>query len=48
MVQNLTSETSPSDRFLTIGKIVAAQGLRGEVRLYPDSDFPERFEQPGK
>jgi 16S rRNA processing protein RimM len=48
MVQNLTSEMSSSDRFLTIGKIVAAQGLKGEVRLVPDSDFPERFEQPGK
>jgi 16S rRNA processing protein RimM len=33
--------------WLEIGKIVAAQGLRGEVRVYPDSDFPERFEQPG-
>ena len=33
--------------WLEIGKIVAAQGLKGEVRVYPDSDFPERFEQPG-
>jgi 16S rRNA processing protein RimM len=35
------------DDWLKIGKIVAAQGLNGEVRVYPDSDFPERFEEPG-
>jgi 16S rRNA processing protein RimM len=34
--------------WLDIGKIVAAQGLKGEVRIYPNTDFPERFEQPGK
>ncbi|NDJ19541.1 ribosome maturation factor RimM [Myxacorys almedinensis] len=34
--------------FLEIGKIVAAQGLHGEVRVYPNSDFPERFEVPGQ
>lgn len=35
-------------QFLEIGKIVGAQGIKGEVRVYPDSDFPERFEQPGQ
>ena len=34
--------------WLEIGKIVAPQGLKGEVRVYPDSDFPERFIQPGR
>lgn len=34
--------------FLEIGKIVAAHGLGGEVRVYPNSDFPERFEVPGE
>lgn len=34
--------------WLEIGTIVAAQGLGGEVRVYSDSDFPERFEVPGK
>lgn len=34
--------------WLEIGKIVAAQGLKGELRVYPDTDFPERFEAPGK
>jgi 16S rRNA processing protein RimM len=32
---------------MAIGKIVAPQGLRGEVRVYPESDFPERFLEPG-
>ena len=34
--------------WLEIGKIVAPQGLKGEVRVYPDSDFPQRFTQPGR
>ena len=34
--------------YLEIGKIVAAQGLKGELRVYPNTDFPERFEQPGQ
>jgi 16S rRNA processing protein RimM len=34
--------------WIEIGTIVAAQGLGGEVRVYPDSDFPERFVEPGK
>ena len=32
------------DDWIEIGKIVAPQGLDGEVRVYPDTDFPERFE----
>lgn len=39
---NLESE------WLEVGTIVTAQGLKGEVRVYPNSDFPERFETPGK
>ena len=34
--------------WLTVGKIVAPQGLQGELRLNPSSDFPERFTKPGK
>jgi 16S rRNA processing protein RimM len=37
-----------SDDWLEIGKIVAPQGLSGELRVYPVSDFSERFEVPGK
>ncbi len=42
------SKPNIDSRFIEIGKIVSAQGLKGEVRVYPDSDFPERFLQPGK
>lgn len=34
--------------WLEIGTIVGAHGLGGEVRVYPQSDFPERFVQPGE
>ncbi|HAN73465.1 MAG TPA: ribosome maturation factor RimM [Planktothrix sp. UBA8407] len=34
--------------WIEIGTIVAAHGLRGEVRVYPNSDFPERFIEPGQ
>ena len=37
-----------NDDWLEIGTIVAPQGLRGELRVYPSSDFPERFEEPGQ
>ena len=36
------------DKWMSIGKIVAAQGLRGNIRIKPSSDFPERFTKPGK
>ena len=36
------------DKWMSIGEIVAPQGLRGEVRIKPSSDFPERFTKPGK
>ncbi|NJR70081.1 MAG: ribosome maturation factor RimM [Synechococcales cyanobacterium CRU_2_2] len=35
------------DDWMTVGRIVSAQGMQGEVRVYPESDFPERFLQPG-
>jgi 16S rRNA processing protein RimM len=35
------------DEWLEIGKIVSPQGLGGEMRVYPETDFPERFEVPG-
>lgn len=37
-----------TDRFIEVGKIVAPQGLKGEMRVYPNTDFPERFLAPGK
>ncbi|KPQ38011.1 MAG: 16S rRNA processing protein RimM [Phormidium sp. OSCR] len=34
--------------WVEIGRIVAPQGVRGLMRVYPDSDFPERFLEPGR
>ncbi|PAX53406.1 ribosome maturation factor RimM [Brunnivagina elsteri] len=53
-----SSPTSPSptpsriptpipDGYLEIGTIVSPQGLDGELRVYPETDFPERFLIPG-
>ncbi len=36
-----------TQEWIEIGTIVAPQGLKGEVRVKTNSDFPERFEQPG-
>lgn len=36
-----------TEELLVVGKIVAAQGLRGELRVLPLSDFPERFTKAG-
>ncbi|KOP27613.1 16S rRNA processing protein RimM [Hapalosiphon sp. MRB220] len=43
-----SSVTPQLEDWMEIGTIVAPQGLHGEMRVYPDSDFPERFEVPGK
>jgi len=34
--------------WVEIGKIVAPHGIKGQVRVYPESDFPERFVVPGQ
>ncbi len=36
-----------SEDWLMVGKLVGAQGLQGELRVNPASDFPERFTSPG-
>ena len=36
-----------SNDWLSVGKIVGIQGLQGELRVNPASDFPERFTTPG-
>jgi len=36
------------DKWMTIGEFVAPQGLQGDIRIKPNSDFPERFTKPGK
>lgn len=37
-----------NENWLVIGTIVAAQGLDGQMRIYPNSDFPQRFLEPGQ
>ena len=41
-----TSDPQPPE-LLVVGRLVAAQGLRGELRVLPLSDFAERFTSPG-
>ena len=36
-------ESSTEPRFLVIGKILRAHGVRGEVRVLPHTDNPKRF-----
>ena len=36
-----------NDDWLSVGKIVGVQGLQGDLRVNPASDFPERFTTPG-
>ncbi|MHB9026017.1 MAG: ribosome maturation factor RimM [Armatimonadota bacterium] len=44
-MRNRKSSSPGSDEpwTLLIGEITAPQGLRGEVRVYPHTDFPDRF-----
>jgi len=37
-----------TEDLIEIGTIVAPHGIKGEVKVYTDSDFPERFKKPGK
>lgn len=41
-------KTDGNDNWLLIGRIVGAHGLNGHVKVYPESDFPERFITPGE
>ena len=47
-----TNANGPGDtlqgELMVVGKIVAAQGLKGELRILPLSDFPERFTRAGQ
>ena len=36
-----------SESWLAVGQVVGVQGLRGDLRINPRSDFPERFTSPG-
>ncbi|EDX86485.1 16S rRNA processing protein RimM [Synechococcus sp. PCC 7335] len=43
MIDNVTDKD-----WLLIGRIVGAHGLNGHIKVYPESDFPERFIEPGE
>lgn len=46
---NPSFETIPEpESWLEIGTVVAPQGLKGQLRVLSTSDFPERFERPGR
>lgn len=32
-----------NEQYITVGEIVNTQGIRGEVRVLPTTDYPERF-----
>jgi 16S rRNA processing protein RimM len=36
------------ENLIEVGRVVAPQGIHGELRIYPDTDFPERFLDPGE
>ena len=40
--------TTDYPELLEVGKITSPQGLKGELRVYSDSDFPERFTKAGR
>jgi len=44
---NDESLTINHPELLEVGKITSPQGLKGELRVYADSDFPERFTKAG-
>ena len=45
--QNDSQNAPQPNEWLLIGRILGAHGLNGHVKVYPESDFPERFTQSG-
>lgn len=43
----MTDKATDQD-WLLIGRIVGAHGINGHIKVYPESDFPERFTKPGE
>ncbi|AEG60065.1 ribosome maturation factor RimM [Desulforamulus ruminis] len=37
-----------TEQYITVGEIVNTQGIRGEVRVLPTTDYPERFQSTTK
>lgn len=40
----LSAASMSETELITIGKIVAPHGVRGDVRIFPLTDFPDRFQ----
>ena len=34
-----------SEKLVTVGRIVNSHGIRGELKIVPETDFPERFDE---
>jgi 16S rRNA processing protein RimM len=47
-LEQVESDSPELPELMVVGKVVAAQGLQGELRLLPLSDFPQRFTKPGR
>jgi 16S rRNA processing protein RimM len=45
--KTVVADGTAAQDWLRIGRIVGAHGLNGHVKVYAESDFPERFTQPG-
>jgi len=48
MEQSVGIDQTQPEELMVVGKVVGAQGLKGELRILPLSDFPERFTKPGE
>jgi 16S rRNA processing protein RimM len=48
MGNQMLSQADAAEAWLVVGKVVGAQGLQGELRVLPRTDFPERFTRPGQ
>ncbi|HEU5368254.1 MAG TPA: ribosome maturation factor RimM, partial [Ktedonobacterales bacterium] len=43
--QGADTPAAASDEWVTIGRIVALFGVRGEIKVLPETDLPNRFSQ---
>ncbi len=44
MAKLLLSAAKMMTNLIAVGKVVAPHGVRGELRIMPLTDFPDRFE----
>ncbi len=46
-IEGIPGHNENNHPWIRIGKIVAAKGLQGQLKVNPSSDFPERFTKAG-